>query len=185
MYIYIQDVSVQCYKPSKRGSVRHKNSKLCRNARSEMLFWRGRWRYAKVLSVLPGKCHFAQEHRVSRMAKYMNAELANMQLTCGAAHCSELAAHWLHAEQCPTRRAPSHNFFARLHRRLGKQVSFKELSQIDTINLHSGNQTECATSDTGDIKFEYAKSSARSQDIPSGPALKSLDENSNTIFDSC
>ncbi|GBO08525.1 hypothetical protein AVEN_145906-1 [Araneus ventricosus] len=48
-----------------------------------------------------------------------------MLLAFGVAYCSGPTEQRLYAERYPMRRTPSHNFFARLHRRLAETVSFQ------------------------------------------------------------
>lgn len=59
------------------------------------------------------------------MDDYTITELADMHLAYGAANCSGPAAQRLYAERYPTRRMPSHNFFARLHQRLAETGSLE------------------------------------------------------------
>ncbi|GBO29596.1 hypothetical protein AVEN_4754-1 [Araneus ventricosus] len=53
------------------------------------------------------------------MANYMKVEFVDLLLAHGAADCSGPAAQRLYAERYPMRRTPSHNFFARMHRKQG------------------------------------------------------------------
>ena len=59
------------------------------------------------------------------MADYTNVELTDMHLSYRVADCGGPAAKHLYAERYPTRRIPSHNFFASLRRRLSETGSFQ------------------------------------------------------------
>ena len=55
----------------------------------------------------------------------------------------------------------SNNFFLTLHQRLAGSWQ-----RVCKNSMNSGHQTECAESDAGDSKYEYAKSNAPSQGFP-------------------
>ncbi|GFW28006.1 transposase-like protein [Trichonephila clavipes] len=59
------------------------------------------------------------------MAKYTNAEKADMILAYGATDCNGRAAQRLYAERHPVRRTPAHTMFARLHQQLCETGSFR------------------------------------------------------------
>ena len=65
------------------------------------------------------------------MADYTNAELANVHLAYWATDYSGPTAHRLYAKRYPTRRIPSHNFFASLeHQKLAETGSFQRAGRV-------------------------------------------------------
>lgn len=72
---HMQSDSVQYYRTSRKGKMHHDTLESYCNGESGMLLWSGRWRYAKVPSVLTGNWHFAQ---LQSWANYTNAALARL-----------------------------------------------------------------------------------------------------------
>lgn len=87
--LVIQSDSVQHFKTSRRGRVHHDDSKSYINARSGMLSWCGRWRWATVPSILPGNHHFAQGCR--ECDSNTMGPLSISAITFVSTHTSDLA----------------------------------------------------------------------------------------------
>ncbi|GBN17215.1 hypothetical protein AVEN_87594-1 [Araneus ventricosus] len=153
----MQGVSAPCFRTSRRGRV-HPDEKNHIAMQGRRCFFDAVDSFARKFRA------FLQGIVISHKEAELERGVSQYAFGIGAADCSGPAAQRLYAERYPMRRTPSHNFFARLHRRLAETGFI--CHESGTISKDSGHRRECATSGIGDSKFEYAKCSTRGRGFP-------------------